>query len=217
MAPVAPPPAAASAFGSCVMIDRLMFTGRSRQQAIAEEPQWSIAHGSLEGVGGLKTNGAYHSKADALLIPEMYFFLENLPTSFFGNVDFMKFVTFSALLALPVMIREGYGQIAHQTLPNILLSNASLVTKSCIARFVEDDAFNPSALSDCSTGPFPSLAYAKSALSSFQANAGCLYGLAYLAVFARFPNKRLIAVGKLERDVKITFLCPHVEDGQWRI
>ena len=28
-------------------------------------------HGSLEGVGGLKTNEAYHSKADALLIPEM--------------------------------------------------------------------------------------------------------------------------------------------------
>ena len=30
------------------------------------------------------------------------------------------------------MIREEYGQIAYQTLPNILLSNASLVTKSCI-------------------------------------------------------------------------------------
>ena len=31
-------------------------------------------HGSLEGAGGLKTNEAYHSKADALVIPEMYFF-----------------------------------------------------------------------------------------------------------------------------------------------
>ena len=79
----------------------------------------------MEGVGGPKTNEAYHSKADALLIPEMYFF-ENLPTPFFGNVDFIKFGPFSALLAQPVMIREGYGQIAHQTLPNILLSNASL-------------------------------------------------------------------------------------------
>ena len=29
------------------------------------------SHGSLEGVGGLKTNEAYHSKADALLIQEM--------------------------------------------------------------------------------------------------------------------------------------------------
>ena len=28
-------------------------------------------HGSLEWVGGLKTNEAYHSKVDALLIPEM--------------------------------------------------------------------------------------------------------------------------------------------------
>ena len=34
-------------------------------------------------------------------------FFENLPTPFFGNVDFVKFGTFSALLALPVMIREG--------------------------------------------------------------------------------------------------------------
>ena len=83
----------------------------------------------MEGVGGLKTNEAYHSKADALLIPEMYFF-ENLPTPFFGNVCFIKFGPFSALLALPVMIREEYGQMAHQTLPNILLSNASMVTKS---------------------------------------------------------------------------------------
>ena len=61
---------------------------------------------------------------------------------FFGNVCFIKFGPFSALLALPVMIREEYGQMTHQTLPNILLSNASLVTKSCIARFVDDDASN---------------------------------------------------------------------------
>ena len=110
-----------------------------------------IMHGSLEGVGGLKTNEAHHSKADALLITKMYFF-ENLHTPFFGNVCFIKFGPFSALLALPVMIREEYGQMAHQTLPNILLSVASLVTKSYIARFVDDDAFNPSALSNCSTG-----------------------------------------------------------------
>ena len=31
----------------------------------------AFTHGSLEGVGGLKTNEAYHSKADALVIPEM--------------------------------------------------------------------------------------------------------------------------------------------------
>ena len=61
----------------------------------------------LEGVEGSKTNEAYHSKADALLIPEMYFFY--LPTPFFGNVGFIKFGTFSALLVLPVMIREEYG------------------------------------------------------------------------------------------------------------
>ena len=41
-----------------------------------QPPRYSSVHGSLEGVGGLKTNEAYHSKADALLIPEMYFFLK---------------------------------------------------------------------------------------------------------------------------------------------
>ena len=76
------------------------------------KPSFASGHGSLEGVGGLKTNEAYHSKADALVIPEMYFF-GNLPTPFFGNVGFVKFGTFSALLALPVMIRDGYGQIVH--------------------------------------------------------------------------------------------------------
>ena len=90
------------------------------------------------------------------------FFFENSPTPFFGNVGFVKFGTFSAVLALPVMVREGCGQIVYETLPHILLSNASLVTKSCIARFVEGDAFNPSALNDCSTGPSPPLAHAKS-------------------------------------------------------
>ena len=63
--------------------------------------------------------------------------------------------------------------MAHQTLPNILLSNASLVMKSCIAQFVDDDAFNPCALSNCSTGPSPQLAHGKSTVSSFQANTGC--------------------------------------------
>ena len=143
-------------------------------------------HGSLEGVGGLKTNKAYHSKADALVTPEIVvvFFFENLHRPFLGNVGFVKFVTFSALLALPVMIRDGYGQIVYKTLPHILLSNASLVAKSCIARFVEDDAFNPSALSDCSTGLSPPLAHAKSTLSPSRASAGCLQP----GLFGRFRS-----------------------------
>ena len=82
------------------------------------------------------------------------------------------------------MIRDGYGQIVYETLPHILLSNASLVTKSCIARFVEGDAFNPSALSDCSTGPSPPLAHAKSTLSPSRASAGCLQP----GLFGRFRS-----------------------------
>ena len=111
-------------------------------------------------------------------------FFENLPTPFFGNVGFVKFGTFSALLALPVMVRDGYGQIVYETLPHNLLSNASLVLKSCVARFVEGDAFNPSALSDCNTGRSPPLAHAKSTLSPSRASAGCLQ----LGLFGRFRS-----------------------------
>ena len=129
----------------------------------------------------------------------MYFF-ENLPTPFFGNVGFVKFGTFSALLALPVMIQEGYGQIVYETFPHILLSNASLVSKSCIAMFVEGDAFNPSALSDCSTGPSPPLAHAKSTLSPSQASAGCPRA----GLFGRF---RSICEQTAHRSRKIRAQC----------
>ena len=127
-------------------------------------------------------------------------FLENSPTPFLGNAGFIKFSTFSALLALPVMIREKCGQMAHQTLPNILLSNASLVTKSCIARFVDDDAFNPSALSDCSTGPSPPLAHGKPTLSPFQANTGCPHP-------GRFGRFRSISEQTAHRSRKIRAQC----------
>ena len=46
-------------------------------------------HGSLEGVGGLKTNEACHSKADALVIPEMYFFLLKFTFALFWKCLFM--------------------------------------------------------------------------------------------------------------------------------
>ena len=179
---------------STICIFRIFDIGDLRSCQFRDLP----IHGSLEGVGGLKTNEAYHSKADALLIPEMHFF-ETLPTPFFVNVCFIKFGPFSALLALPVMIREGYGQMAHQTLPNILLSNARMVTKSCIARFVDDDAFNPCALSNCSTGPSPPLAHGKSTLS-FQTSAGCLRP----GLFGRF---RSISEQTAHRSRKIRAQC----------
>ena len=112
---------------------------------------------------------------------------------------------------LPVMIREEYGQMAHQTLPNILLSDASLVTKSYIARFVDDDAifydlnikevlYDPSALSNCSTGPSPPLAHGKSTLSPSQANAGCPQP----GLFGRF---RSISEQTVHRSRKIRAQC----------
>ena len=99
------------------------------------------------------------------------------------------------------MIREGYGQIVYETLSHILLSNASLVAKSCVARFVEGDAFNPSALSDCSTGPSPHWR-TQSRPYRHPRPARAVHGPAYLAVFARSANKRLIVVGKFERNEK---------------
>ena len=112
-----------------------MVCGRGSGRSQLKSVSGADRHGSLEGVRGLKTNEAYHSKADALVIPEMYFFFENLPTPFLGNVGLVKFGTFSASLALPVMTREGYGQVVYETLPHILLSNASLVTKSCMSSY----------------------------------------------------------------------------------
>ena len=47
-----------------------------------ENDSMPLDHGSLEGVGGFKTYEAYHSKADTLVIPEMYFFCENLSIPF---------------------------------------------------------------------------------------------------------------------------------------
>ena len=104
------------------------------------------------------------------------------------------------------MIRDGYGQIVYETLPHSLLSNASLVTKSCIARFVEGDAFNPNALRlrgtrDCSTGP-SSHWRTQSRPCRHPGPAPAVYSPAYLAAFARFANKRLIVIGKFERNVK---------------
>ena len=71
-----------------------------------------------------------------------------------------------------IVMDDGHEQVACQTLPNILLSYASLVTKSYIARFCNDDACKPSDLSGCGAGHSSSMAHAKSALSPFRANAG---------------------------------------------
>ena len=123
---------------------------------------------------------------------------------FFGNVCFIKFVPFSALLALPVMIREEYGQMAHQTLPNILLSNASLVTKSYIARFVDDEStthLSRARLVTAARVPLPRWR-TESRPCRHSRPTPAVYGPAYLAAFAEFTNIRLIAVGKFERNVK---------------
>ena len=89
--------------------------------------------------------------------------------------------------------------MAHQTLPNILLSDASLVTKSYIVRFVDDDAFNPRVTA--ARVPLPRWR-TESRLCRHPRLTPAVHSPAYLAAFAQFPNKRLIAVGKFERNVK---------------
>ena len=103
------------------------------------------------------------------------------------------------------MIRErhpGKSHIKH-FITYILLSNTSLVAKSCIARFFDDDACKLSALSDCSTGPPPPPPWrTQSRPCRHSSQTPAVHGADYLAAFTRFSNERLIAVGKFERSVK---------------
>ena len=86
-------------------------------------------HDSLEGIGGLITSEAYHSKADILMIPKHIaekfadFLLEKMTT---------KFATFSVLLALPVMEWERHGQIRVpcHIMPKFLGCDVLFVRKS---------------------------------------------------------------------------------------
>ena len=52
----------------------------------------------------------------------------------FENFGLIKFDIFSALLALPAMVREGHGQIARQTLPNTMLSKGYKVMHRSVFR-----------------------------------------------------------------------------------
>ena len=74
--------------------------------------QYFVHHGLLEGVEGVKTIDieAYHSKADALVITEMCFFIDKLTLFKFG---FVKFSSLSALAALPATLLEEPRQIAR--------------------------------------------------------------------------------------------------------
>ena len=65
---------------------------------------FNTMHDLWEGVRGLKINEAYHSKADVLVISEMF---ESLWGPFFENLGYIKFRTFSALFALTAMVWEG--------------------------------------------------------------------------------------------------------------
>ena len=104
---------------------------------------------------------------------------------------------------LPVMVWAGLGEIACQTLAYILLSNALAWWRSRASLVLfSNDAFNMRKLSGCSTGPSSSLARAKSTLPPFQVNAAlAVRNPANLAALDRFPDKRLIAVGKFEPNV----------------
>ena len=60
-------------------------------------------HGSLDGVGGLKTYESYTQ-----VIPEIYFVLI-FTGALFKQFGLIISGTFSALSAPPVMVQEGYG------------------------------------------------------------------------------------------------------------
>ena len=76
-----------------------------------------------------------------------YIFFENLPAPFLG-ILVLKIRHFFPICLL---YRLWYGKDTDKShakcfLTSCLVSNASLVTKSCNARFFDDDAFSPSPL-----------------------------------------------------------------------
>ena len=54
-------------------------------------------HGSSEGHAMLKRNDKYHSKADDVPIPKMYFFYQNRSMAFFKNCTFVSDTIFFSL------------------------------------------------------------------------------------------------------------------------
>ena len=77
-------------------------------------PHGDAAPGSLEGIGGLKTSDAYHSKADAFEISEIFFFQST--GALFQIFEWIKSGTFSALheykstLCLEGLMRSFLGK-----------------------------------------------------------------------------------------------------------
>ena len=138
----------------------------------------------MEGVGGLKTNEAYHSKADALLIPEMYFFFCKFTYALFWKCWFCK-IRHLFRCACATGYDTGWIRANHIWNASSHLAQQREPGYEVVHRSVcRGDAFNPSALSDCSTGPSPPLAHAKSTLSPSRASAGCLQP----GLFGRFRS-----------------------------
>ena len=64
----------------------------SRAETNATEPK---RYASLEGIGWVKDIEACHSKADAFMIPEMYFLIDGRP---FSKTDVRYVITVATLL-----------------------------------------------------------------------------------------------------------------------
>ena len=131
------------------------------------------------------------------------FFFWKFTYALFGNVCFVKFGTFSALLALPVMMRGGGGTdksymkrflTSCSVMRGWLRSRASLglwrATHLIWARWVT-----------AARVPLPHWCK-RSRPYRHPRPAPAVHGPAYFAAFARSANKRPIAVGKFERNVK---------------
>ena len=134
------------------------------------------------------------------------FFFENLPTPFFGNVVFIKFGTFSALLALPLIYGRNAGKwhikrfltscsVTLAWLRSHASLGLSMTTHLSRARWVT-----------AARVPLPHWR-TESRLCRHPRPTPAVHSPAYLAAFARFPNKRLIAVGNWSAMWKTTYPC----------
>ena len=118
-------------------------------------------------------------------------FFFNLRAPLFENVCFHKVRHLFRFACATGYDMGGTRPNLHiKRLPSVLLSDANVVTKSCIARFFDNEACKPSALSDCSTGPSPPLATGARKVRPCRhpGQPPAVNGPTYSAAFAQFPN-----------------------------
>ena len=127
-------------------------------------------------------------------------FFFNLLAPFFGNVGFVKFGTFSALLALPRYRRDTGKSHVKRFLTSCSATLTWLQSRASLGFSMTTHLTRPRWVTAVRVS-FPHWR-TESRPCRHSVPTPAVYGPAYLVAYARFPNKWLTAVGKFERSVK---------------